>query len=103
MYYDRWQEHESLEQDRLDRLQEERKKKEFEAAHCMYSDGESNGPPGCCLSLKLFGRACEEHISFSLEEVHAIGVRLLGLSGMRRKAALELTDTVIEAVLHEGK
>lgn len=103
MYPDRWRDPEELERERQERLKEERQKKEFEDTHCMRPSEEGDfGPPGCCLAPKLFGRACKKHLVFSLAEVLAIGVRLLGLTGLNPKSATELVGTVIAAVIHEG-
>jgi hypothetical protein len=90
--------------DREEERREAEKKKKFEDEHCMYSSGEEIGPPGCCLRPKLFGRACEEHLSVSLAEVRAIGKEILKNNWKFTKGAAKafdekMIDTIIASVL----
>lgn len=85
-----------------DRRQEKERERKFAEEHCMYSSGEEIGPPGCCLAPKLFGRACKEHLTFSLEEVTDIGRYLLRRSGPRLISDTEHINAAITAVLKKG-
>lgn len=82
-----------------DHAEEERKKKQFESEHCMYSSGDEIGPPGCCLAPKLFDRACKDHLSFTLDEVIALGKNLLYPKGPRLQSDTEYIYTAIRAAL----
>lgn len=83
-----------------ERLQEKARKVKFEAEHCMYSSGEGMGPPGCCLAPKLFGRACSKHITFSLDEVTALGQRMIAMMGLTPSASVGVLHHAIASVLN---